>query len=250
MTAAREFAILAAIDLRGGRVVRLRRGDFARETSYGDDPVEVARRFAGAGARWLHVVDLDAARTGKPVHGSVISAIVAAVGTEASVEAAGGLRDEATVALALAIGIARAVVGTAALRDPAFAERLIAAHGADRIVAAIDVRDGRAIGHGWSTDDAGIDAVDAVRRLADAGVRTFEVTAIDRDGLLEGPDLALYDRLVGLGRGSIVASGGIATLDDLRAVRARGCSGAIIGRALYEGRIELAEAVALAEGNG
>ncbi len=121
MTDASGFEVLPAIDLRGGRVVRLQQGDFGRETAYSDDPVEVATRFADAGARWLHVVDLDGARTGSPMHGEVIRAIAAAVGDRVSVEVAGGLRDEAAVSSVLGYGAARAVVGTAALRDPAFA---------------------------------------------------------------------------------------------------------------------------------
>lgn len=245
MTDARAFEVLPAIDLRGGRVVRLQQGDFARETAYSDDPVEVAVRLADAGARWLHVVDLDGARTGTPAHGDVIRAIAAAVGDRVSVEAAGGLRDEAAVSSVLAFGAARAVIGTAALRDPTFAGRLVAAHGPDRVAAAIDVRDGRAVGQGWSTADNGVDAGDAIEQLAEEGVSTFEVTAIDRDGLLEGPDLALYERLVALDRGSIIASGGVSTLDDIRAVLERGCSGAIVGRAIYEGHINLVDALAL-----
>lgn len=247
MTDARAFEILPAIDLRGGRVVRLRQGDFARETSYSDDPVEVAQRFADAGARWLHVVDLDAARSGTPTHGPTIAAIVAAVGDRTHVELGGGLRDGAAVDAALNSGAARAIVGTAALREPAFAARLIAAHGADRIAVAIDVREGRAIGHGWSSDGERTDAVEAIERLADVGITTFEATAIDRDGLLEGPDLGLYQRLVQLAPVAIIASGGITTLDDLRAVRALGCTGAIVGRAIYEGRLDLGEALAVAE---
>lgn len=246
MSEASGFQILPAIDLRVGRVVRLRQGDFARETSYSDDPVEVARRFSDAGARWLHVVDLDAARSGLPSNGAVIAAIVETVGDGSRVEVAGGLRDETAVASALAAGAARAIVGTGALRDPSFAGRLVTTHGADRIAAAIDVRDGRAVGHGWSSDAAGIDAEEAIQRLADVGVTTFEVTAIERDGLLSGPNLGLYERLVALGRGSIIASGGITTLDDLRAVRGVGCDGAIIGRAIYEGRLDLRAAIVVA----
>jgi len=241
-----RFDLLPAIDLRGGRVVRLEQGDFARETAFSDDPLAVAAAFAAAGSRWLHVVDLDGARVGVPANGAVTRAIVRTLGDRVAVEVAGGLRDEASVASALASGAARAVVGTAALMDPAFAARLVAIHGADRIVAAIDVRDGRAVGHGWARNAAGTDPAEAIGRLAAADVTTFEVTAIERDGLLEGPDLRLYDHLVRLGRGSIVASGGIATLDDLRAVRDIGCAGAIIGRAFYEGRLELEAAIAVA----
>jgi phosphoribosylformimino-5-aminoimidazole carboxamide ribonucleotide (ProFAR) isomerase len=161
------------------------------------------------------------------------------------VEVAGGLRDVQAVAEALAAGAARAVVGTAALREPGFAGRLVGTHGSDRVAAAIDVRDGRAVGHGWSADAPGTDAAEAIRRLADVGLLTFEVTAIERDGLLEGPNLGLYERLVGLDLGAIIASGGIATLEDLRAVRDIGCSGAIVGRALYEGRLLLGDALRL-----
>jgi phosphoribosylformimino-5-aminoimidazole carboxamide ribotide isomerase len=243
MSDARPFEILPAIDLRGGRVVRLRQGDFDLETAFSDDPAEVARTFAAAGARWIHVVDLDGARSGVPAHRTAIAAIVAAAGERVRVEVAGGLRDEASVAAALASGATRAIVGTAALEDPEFARRLVAAHGIERIGAAIDVRDGVAVGHGWRPGAGDVDPGGAIRRLADAGVSTFEVTAIERDGLLEGPDVALYERLVRLDRGSIIASGGIARLDDLAAVRDLGCGGAIVGRALYEGRLDLREAL-------
>jgi phosphoribosylformimino-5-aminoimidazole carboxamide ribotide isomerase len=243
---ATAFEILPAIDLRGGRVVRLQRGDFERETTYEVEPVDVAVSFASAGASWLHVVDLDGARSGVPTHQRVIAAIVEAVGERISVEVAGGLRDDGAVAGSFASGAARVVVGTAALEDPAWVGRLVDAHGSARIAVAIDVRDGVAVGHGWMSGATGTDATDAIRGLADAGVETFEVTAIDRDGLLEGPSLALYERLVRLDRGSIIASGGIATLDDLKALRGTGCTGAIVGRALYEGRLDLKDALALA----
>jgi phosphoribosylformimino-5-aminoimidazole carboxamide ribotide isomerase len=244
MEMATAFEILPAIDLRGGRVVRLRQGDFNQETAYETEPALVAAQFASAGARWLHVVDLDGARTGVPAQGRQVAAIVREVGERMSVEVAGGLRDDRAVAEALALGAARAVIGTAALEDPAFAGRLVDAHGTARIAVAIDVRDGVAVGHSWTTGAAGVDAGDAIRGLADVGVETFEVTAIERDGLMEGPNLVLYERLVGLHRGSIIASGGITTLGDLRAVRDAGCTGAFVGRALYEGRLDLQDALA------
>ena len=239
------FEILPAIDLRGGRVVRLRQGDFARETTYDGDPTAIADGFVRSGARWLHVVDLDGARSGTIANGAEIAAIVTAAGSRARVEVAGGLRDEAAVAAALAAGATRVVVGTAALEDPAFAGRLVASHGAERVAAAIDIREGIAVGHGWKPGSPGVDAVDAIGRLADVGVTTFEVTAIDRDGLLEGPDIALYERLIGLDRGAIVASGGITTLDDLLALRGTGAAGAIVGRAIYEGRVDLLDVYAV-----
>jgi phosphoribosylformimino-5-aminoimidazole carboxamide ribotide isomerase len=239
-----DFEMLPAIDLRGGQVVRLRQGDFARETAYGDDPAEVARRFAGEGAGWLHVVDLDGARTGEPAHVADIASIVAAVGPMTAIEAAGGLRTATSIADVLIAGATRVVLGTAALSEPAFAGRAVATHGADRIAVAIDVRDGFALGEGWGPGGPGVRAEDALRSLADQGVTTFEATAIDRDGLLGGPDLGLLARLVALDRGRVIASGGIASLEDLRAVDAIGCSGAIVGRALYEGRLDLGAALA------
>jgi phosphoribosylformimino-5-aminoimidazole carboxamide ribotide isomerase len=243
VTKATVFEILPAIDLRGGAVVRLQQGDFGRETVFATDPIAIARQFAEEGARWIHVVDLDAARTGVPTHAGVVNAIAGAVGERTRVEAAGGLRTVEAVAAALDGGGARAVVGTAAIRDPGFARQIVHAHGAERIAVAIDIRGDRALGHAWSSSDPGVDAESAIHRLSDAGVETFEVTAIERDGLLSGPNLALYARLVRLVRGAIVASGGIATLDDITALREIGCAGAIIGRALYDGRFSVREAV-------
>lgn len=237
------FDVLPAIDLRGGHVVRLQQGDFERETAFSDDPVAVARSFADGGARWLHVVDLDGARTGEPVHTAVIRDLVDAVGKRVAVEVAGGLRTQESVATVFGVGAARAVIGTAALRDPAFAGRLVATHGPERIAVALDVRDGLALGEGWRAGAAGIRAEDALAALADQGVTTFEATAIDRDGLLRGPDLELLTRLVAIGRGHVIASGGVSSVEDIRAARAIGCSGAIVGRALYGGGLDLAQAI-------
>ena len=236
---ATEFEVLPAIDLRGGRVVRLEQGDFARETAYSDDPVAVAVAFADAGAGWLHVVDLDGARDGGSPNGEVIGDIIRAVGGRLAVEVAGGLRTAGAVARPLAAGARRAVVGTAALADPAFAEGLVATHGPERIAVALDVRDGLAIGHGWREGAPGVPVEVALEALADAGVRIFEVTAIHRDGTHGGPDLELYARVLALGRGSVIASAGISTAADVEAVRAIGCAGAIIGRALYDGRLPI-----------
>jgi phosphoribosylformimino-5-aminoimidazole carboxamide ribotide isomerase len=243
---ASPFQILPAIDLRGGRVVRLSEGDFGRETVYGDDPAAVARSFAQAGAEWIHVVDLDGARDGERRQTAVVASIVAAAGTSVACEIAGGLRDEAAVTQALDAGASRAVVGTAALRDPALAGQLVKRFGPDRIAVALDVRDGQAVGQGWVPGAAGIPAYDALVELSNRGVRTFVVTAIERDGLLGGPNLELLGSMVELDRGDIIASAGISSIDDIRATRRIGCSGAIVGRALYEGRILLADAVRVA----
>jgi len=239
-----RFDVVPAIDLRGGRVVRLRQGDFARETAYSDDPVAVASAFVDRGARWLHVVDLDGARTGRPAHREVIGRIAAAAGTGASVEVAGGLRSLEAVAEVLAAGAARAVVGTAALADPALVGAMIDRHGTEAIAVAIDVRDGSAIGAGWATGAAGVPVSEAIAQLVGAGVRLFEVTAIDRDGTLDGPDLALLQQAVERASGCrVIASGGIRSVEDVLATWATGCAGAIIGRALYEGSFDLERAV-------
>ena len=237
------FELLPAIDLRRGRVVRLRQGDFERETAYGGEPRQVAHGFADAGASWIHVVDLDGARAGEPRQLDLAAAIVAETLGRIRVELGGGLRTPEAVAGALGTGAARVAVGTAAIRDPEFAARLVERHGPERIVASIDVRGGLALGEGWRQGAPGLPASDAVERLADAGVTTFEVTAIERDGLLAGPDLDLLRSLVALERGRIIASGGVTSVDDLLAVAAAGCAGAIVGRAIYEGRIDLGAAI-------
>ena len=238
------FELLPAIDLVGGRIVRLRQGDFAQATTYGDDPVVIARAFGEAGAVWLHVVDLDGARAGSPLQLPAVAGIAAAVAGRARVELGGGLRTPEAVAAALNAGVARVAVGTAAVGNPSFAADLVARHGSGRVAASIDIRDGLALGEGWRPGAAGLPATEAVLRLADAGVTTFEVTAIERDGMLGGPDLSALAALVALGRGRIIASGGIASIDDVLAARSIGCAGAIVGRALYEGRIDLAELIA------
>jgi phosphoribosylformimino-5-aminoimidazole carboxamide ribotide isomerase len=242
------FELLPAIDLRGGQVVRLERGNFARETAYDGDPPAVARRFAALGVAWLHVVDLDGARAGEPRQLDVAAGIVAETHGLVRVEVGGGLRTVEDVAGALGIGAARAAIGTAALRDPAFARELVDRHGPARIVGSIDIRDGLALGEGWRPGAPGIPAGNAIAMLADAGIDTFEVTAIDRDGLLEGPDLDLLRSLVALDRGRIIASGGVASIEDVLAVQAAGCAGAIVGKAIYEGRIDLRALLEALEG--
>jgi phosphoribosylformimino-5-aminoimidazole carboxamide ribotide isomerase len=239
----RSFDLLPAIDLHLGGVVRLLRGDFDQVTTYPGDPVAVAVAFVRSGARWLHVVDLDGARDPGARQAERIRAIVAGVGESACVEVAGGLRDDASAAAMLEAGAARIVIGTAAVQDPALVRRLVDRHGPDRVVVALDVREGRAIGHGWAPGSPGMTVEDAVASLADAGAVLFEVTAIDRDGTMAGPDLELLGRVIAQRRGAVIASAGISTTGDLRAVRALGCAGAIVGRALYEGRFTLGEAL-------
>jgi phosphoribosylformimino-5-aminoimidazole carboxamide ribotide isomerase len=243
------FEILPAVDLAGGRVVRLRQGDFTRETAYEGDPVEVARGFMDAGASWLHVVDLDGARDGEPRQLQLVAEIVAEVHGRMRVEVGGGLRTPAAVAGALGTGASRVSVGTAALHDPAFALTLVARYGPARVVGSLDIRDGLAIGDGWRVGSAGLPAAEALEMLSEAGIDTFEVTAIDRDGLMGGPDLALLRSLVRLGRGRIIASGGISSVDDVLAVQAAGCRGAIVGSAIYESRVTVRELLQAVDGH-
>ena len=245
-----DFEVLPAIDLVSGHVVRLRQGDFASATVYGSDPAVVAATFVQAGATWLHVVDLDGARQGSPVQLEAVRRIVAAVGGSAQVELGGGLRTPEAVDAAIDIGVARVAVGTAALSDPAFAAEIVRRHGAAGVVVSIDVRDGMALGEGWRPGAAGLPATHAVRALAAVGVTTFEVTAIDRDGTLAGPDLDALAAIVDLGLGRIIASGGVGSVGDVLAARAIGCAGAIVGKALYEGRVHLGDLLARLEEPG
>jgi phosphoribosylformimino-5-aminoimidazole carboxamide ribotide isomerase len=234
-----RFELLPAIDLRGGRVVRLRQGDFASATVYADDGVAVAKGFVAAGARWLHVVDLDGARDGRSAQAAVVSRIVGAVGERCSVEVAGGLRSADDVRRVLDGGATRAVVGTAALRDVAMVGALVEAHGPDRIAVALDVRDGLAVGHGWVPGAGGTPFGEALASLSRVGVRWFEVTAIDRDGTLDGPDLGLLRSASADGSARVIASGGIRSVADIEAVRDTGCLGAIVGRAIYDGSLSI-----------
>ena len=243
---ASEFELLPAIDLIAGRVVRLEQGDFDRETSFSTDPLAVAAKFASGGATWLHIVDLDGARTGRPSHSEAVRTIVAAVGPIVRIDLAGGLRTPEAIDEALAMGASRAVIGTAALQDPRIPAAAVAGHGTDRIAVALDVREGVAVGEAWRSGAPGVPPADAIRRLADVGVATFEVTSIARDGLLGGPDLAMLGDLVAIGRGRIIASGGLARLEDIEAVRRLGCAGAIVGRALYDGSLDLSDALVAA----
>jgi phosphoribosylformimino-5-aminoimidazole carboxamide ribotide isomerase len=247
---ASKFELLPAIDLVEGRVVRLEQGDFDRQTSFSTDPVAVAEAFADGGATWLHVVDLDGARSGRQAHGDVVRSIVTAVGSDVRIEIAGGLRTIEAIGAALAAGAARAVIGTAALADPAIAASAVATYGQDRIAVALDVRYGMAIGEGWRSGAPGVPPDEAIRRLAGVGVATFEVTSVVRDGLLGGPDLALLGGLVEIGLGRVIASGGVASVEDIDAVRRLGCAGAIVGTALYDGSLDLAAALEAASGPG
>ena len=241
------FALYPAIDLRDGRCVRLYRGDYGRETVYGDDPVAQARAFAAAGAPWVHVVDLDAARTGEPVNRDTVAAIAAAV--DVPVQAGGGVRDDAAADALLGAGVRRVVVGTAALDAPGWVRRLAARH-PGRVAVGLDARGRDLAVRGW-VEGSGHDLVDVARRFDDAGVAALVVTEIGRDGTLAGPDLGQLAAVLDATGLDVVASGGVGTLDDLRALAAlevggRRLAGAIVGRALYEGAFPVSEAVEVA----
>jgi phosphoribosylformimino-5-aminoimidazole carboxamide ribotide isomerase len=238
------FSVIPAIDLRAGRVVRLSEGDFDREQVYADNPAEVAAAFGRVGAGWVHVVDLDGARAGERRQTAAIRAVREALASTTRLQVGGGIRSRVGLEATLDAGADRAVLGTVALEDPGFVQQAIEQHGCDRIAVALDVRDGLAVGHGWVPGAAGRSVEGAIEALGSTGVRTFVVTAVERDGLLQGPDLGLLRRLLDLTDAAVIASGGIATIDDLVATRAIGCSGAIVGRAIYDGRIDLAEALA------
>ncbi|HEX2032200.1 MAG TPA: 1-(5-phosphoribosyl)-5-[(5-phosphoribosylamino)methylideneamino]imidazole-4-carboxamide isomerase [Actinomycetota bacterium] len=227
--------VVPAIDLRGGRAVRLTRGRPDDEIVYGDDPVAVAEGFVGRGAAWLHLVDLDAAlRVGS--NRDVVRRVVAAAGIP--VQVGGGLRSPEDVEAVLQIGAARAIVGTAAATGAI--EALMGRFG-DRLVVALDTEGHEVRVRGW-TEGAG-DLERALRRLQDGGAARFLITAIRRDGTLEGPDVALYERVLRITDRPVLASGGVRSSDDVRALAGTGVEGAIVGKALYEGTLDLREAV-------
>jgi phosphoribosylformimino-5-aminoimidazole carboxamide ribotide isomerase len=231
-----------AIDLRGGRAVRLYQGDYARETVYNDDPVAQAEAFAAEGAEWIHVVDLDAARSGRPENRATIAAIVAAV--DVPVQTGGGVRDEAAAEALLAAGVARVVIGTAALEQPALVERLA---GQLPVAVGLDARGREVAVRGWE-QGSGRDLLDVAREFADVGVEALIVTEIGRDGTLAGPDLDGLAEVLEASALPVIASGGVGSVDDLRRLAAlrsggRELSGAIVGRALYEGAFTLREAL-------
>lgn len=227
-----------AIDLLGGRVVRLRQGDYDDETLYGDDPVAVARGFVDAGATWVHVVDLDAARTGDPQNRPVVAAIAAAVAGAARVQTGGGVRTVDDARELAAAGVARVVMGSAAVRDPAL---VAAASEIVPVAVGLDHRDGDLAVHGW-TQRSGVRLDDAYERFPTAAV--FVITDIGRDGMLSGPDLDGLARSAATAGAPVIASGGVSSLADIAALSAiEGLGGIITGKAVYEGRFTVAEAI-------
>ncbi len=232
-----------AIDIHGGQAVRLTQGDYERETAYDADPVDAAKRWAGEGAEFLHVVDLDGAKAGEPRNLDAIERIAAAV--ECPIQVGGGLRTTDSVATALNAGAERAVIGTAALRDPDFLQTMVNAH-AEKIVVSVDARDGKVALSGWT--EAGKEGVvEAVAALSERGVLRFLCTAIEVDGTMEGPALDQLNEIAAATSSQVIASGGVGSLSHLESLAKQTPSnveGAIVGRALYERRFTVAEAIA------
>jgi phosphoribosylformimino-5-aminoimidazole carboxamide ribotide isomerase len=231
--------VIPAIDLRGGRCVRLTRGDPSQQTTYSDDPVATAVRFQTEGAQLLHLVDLDAA-LGTGSNGDTITSVCSTISIP--VQVGGGLRSDDAVDAAFQMGAHRAVLGTAAVTDPSFVRRQVEAHG-DAIVVAVDVRDGRAMVRGWQDEGPALE--DILTELDRAGAPRYLVTAIDADGTLAGPNVSLYGSVQARTDRPVLASGGVGTLDHLRNLAAAGVEGVVVGKALYEGTLSLTDALAV-----
>lgn len=231
--------IFPAIDLSGKQVVRLVRGDYHQMTIYGQDPIKTALGFEAAGAKYLHVVDLDGAKSGSRENLTVIEKILNA--TKLSVEIGGGIRDMEAVEDYLNAGAMRVIIGTAAVKNPAFLEEVLSKYG-NKIAVGVDFKNGQTATDGW-TKSAG-DAFDFCRKLADMSVGALICTDIAKDGMLEGPNQEMYRQLVQL-KTEIIASGGMSSLEDLKILKQTGVGGAIVGKALYTGAINLREALLL-----
>ena len=236
-----SFTVFPAVDISDGRCVRLLQGRFGTETVYSDDPVEVALGFSSAGARWLHIVDLDGAKTGIATNRELVLEVVRRA--SCPVQAGGGMRSLDDVEEVIAAGANRAVLGTIALEDPDEMARACARYG-ERIAVSLDARSGELVSQGW-TVGSGIPVDEAVRAFDAAGVATFVYTDVSRDGTMSGPDLDGLAKITALTDVPVVASGGVSTLGEVRSVaalHATGVKGVIVGRALYEGKFTVGEA--------
>jgi phosphoribosylformimino-5-aminoimidazole carboxamide ribotide isomerase len=231
--------VIPAIDLRGGRCVRLRQGDYARETVFGEDPAAMAAHWRAEGATFLHLVDLDGARSGEPVNAQAVEAILNQV--DLPCQLGGGVRDEATLARWLDLGVERVIVGTRALEQPAWF-RAVAQRFPGRVVLGLDARDGRVATGGW-LDISSVDALELAEQLDDLPLAAVVYTDISRDGMLVGPNFAATEALAQRLKTPVIASGGVGTLEDVTRLAALPIAACIIGRALYEGRFRLGEAL-------
>lgn len=237
-----SFTIYPAIDMRGGNCVRLLQGDYNQETVYGDSPFDMAKSFADAGAEWIHMVDLDGAKDGKRVNDRFV--IEAAQKLDAKVQIGGGIRTEEDILHYLNNGVSRVIIGSVAVSNPEFAIEMIQKYG-EKIAIGLDAKDGYVATHGW-LDTSSVTAVELGKRLAEAGAETFIFTDIATDGMLSGPNVLAVEKLAVETGKSVIASGGVSELADLRALKelvGKGVSGAIVGKAIYEGRFSVPEAL-------
>jgi phosphoribosylformimino-5-aminoimidazole carboxamide ribotide isomerase len=234
--------ILPAIDLRGGLCVRLRQGDYGREQVFADDPAEMAQEWVSQGARYLHLVDLDGARLGKPINEQVLCRIIGA--SNVPCQLGGGIRTESDIGKVFSWGADRVVIGTQALQNPHWFERMCQRF-PKQIALGIDARNGLAATNGWMKASS-LPALDLARRCQDLSLAALIYTDINRDGMLAGPNLAELAEIAQAVRLPVIASGGVATLEDVRQLARLPLAGCIIGRALYEGRLRLAEAIRVA----
>jgi phosphoribosylformimino-5-aminoimidazole carboxamide ribotide isomerase len=233
------LTLYPAIDMRGGNCVRLLQGDYDKETIYGDSPFDMARSFAADGAEWIHMVDLDGAKDGKRVNDRFV--IEAAKELNVKVQIGGGIRSEEDILHYLENGITRVIIGSIAVSNPEFAIEMIQKYG-QQIVVGIDAKNGYVATHGW-LNTSEVKAVELSKRFADAGAETFIFTDIATDGTLSGPNIAAVCEMAEVTGKTVIASGGVSSLADLRALNAEGVRGAIVGKALYENRFTLKEAL-------
>ncbi len=238
--------VIPAIDLRGGRCVRLHQGDFDRETVFSDDPLAMAQRWQQEGGPRLHLVDLDGAATGEPAHLAIIAAIVDAL--DIPVQVGGGIRSADTARAWLDAGVDRVVIGTAAVRDPAMVAEVCRNHGAGRVVVSVDARDGMVALQGWQ-EASEVSVLELAGQMAELGVERLLYTDIARDGMLTGPDLDTNASLVEQTGMAILASGGVSSVEDIRNLVPTGVEGVIVGRALYTGAVSLPAALAVVAGH-
>lgn len=237
-----KFTIYPAIDMRGGKCVRLLQGDYDKETVYGDSPFEMAKKFADEGAEWIHMVDLDGARDGKRVNDKFV--IQAAKELGVNIQIGGGIRSEDDINHYLDNGVTRVIIGSIAVSNPEFAEEMVRKYGA-KIAIGLDAKNGFVATHGW-LNTSEVSAVELGKRFADAGAETFIFTDIATDGTLTGPNVEATRQLALETGKSVIASGGVSSLDDLaalRQLREDGVSGAIVGKAIYEGRFSVKSAL-------
>lgn len=238
-----EFIIYPAIDIRGGKCVRLFQGDYEKETVYGDSPVEMARQWEKQGASWIHVVDLDGAKEGAPVNDRTILEMARTV--QVPIQVGGGIRSLDHVKMYLDGGAARVILGTSAIQNRPFVEEALAIYGGDKIAIGVDARDGFVATHGW-LETSEVKAETLARELAKQGAKVFIYTDISRDGTLQGPNIAGSVELAKKANVDVIASGGVSELDDLLRLAPcvkDGVIGAIVGKALYTERFTLAEAI-------